>query len=583
MNRKQRRATLKHGSPAGARGAEPGGDQVKTLFSEAVGCERARKFDDAVRIYKRVLLLKPDHAEACNNLGRVLQAQGKQADASSYFARALVLMPQLLKQYAGICTTLVALLPPLGEALRRQAAAWPKRLSEHELFGDAGLAAIAGNPLLQQLLQSIPVQDIALERLLTSLRSLLLTRTTPGQTIPDTVLDFTYALAKQCFINEYVFATTAEENAQLDPLSRAVEAAGKSGAAIEPMQLAILAMYQPLYALGPAQALLDHRWAPAIDGLLTQQVRDPARERELRDSIPRLTPIEDEVSQRVQQQYEENPYPRWVHIAGQVTQIPIDQYLRDQFPTSAFAPLGKTGTLDMLVAGCGTGEIAIASVQKYSGAQALAIDLSLSSLCYAKRSTPAALSACIDYAQADILRLASIGRSFDVIDASGVLHHMADPLEGWRILLSLLRPGGLMHLGFYSEAGRHDVVAARAFIAGRGYGSTPDEIRRCRQELLDTPLASVRRFTDFFTTSECRDLLFHVQEARMTIPAIQTFIEEHRLAFVGFEFEQQAAQHYRSQFAASGWSLTDLDRWHEVETKYPDTFSGMYQFWVQKA
>jgi hypothetical protein len=69
----------------------------------------------------------------------------------------------------------------------------------------------------------------------------------------------------------------------------------------------------------------------------------------------------------------------------------------------------------------------------------------------------------------------------------------------------------------------------------------------------------------------------------MTIPAIQTFIGEHRLGFVGFEFGQQAAQHYRSQFAASGWSLTDLDRWHEVETKYPDTFSGMYQFWVQKA
>src|SRR6478609_9024835 len=72
MNRKQRRATLKHGSPAGARGAESGGDQAKKLFSEAVGCERARKFDDAVRIYKRVLLFKPDHAEACNNLGRVL-------------------------------------------------------------------------------------------------------------------------------------------------------------------------------------------------------------------------------------------------------------------------------------------------------------------------------------------------------------------------------------------------------------------------------------------------------------------------------------------------------------------------------
>ena len=96
MNRKQRRATLKHGSPARAHGAESGGDQVNTLFSEAVGCERARKLDDAVRIYKRVLLLKPDHAEACNNLGRVLQAQGKQADASGSLRCASRTQPRLL-------------------------------------------------------------------------------------------------------------------------------------------------------------------------------------------------------------------------------------------------------------------------------------------------------------------------------------------------------------------------------------------------------------------------------------------------------------------------------------------------------
>ena len=127
-----------------------------------------------MRAYKRVLQLKPDHAEACNNLGRVLLAQGKPTDASAYFARALVLMPQLLKQYAGICATLIALLPPFGEALRKQAGAWPKQLTESELFGDGGLATIADNPLLLQVMQSIPVQDIAFERLLTSLRRLLL-------------------------------------------------------------------------------------------------------------------------------------------------------------------------------------------------------------------------------------------------------------------------------------------------------------------------------------------------------------------------------------------------------------------------
>ena len=253
-------------------------------------------------------------------------------------------------------------------------------------------------------------------------------------------------------------------------LRDAIAEALASGAAIEPMQLAALAMYLPLHALPSAALLLEREWPPAIADLLNQQVRDHMRERELRDLIPRLTAIEDEVSQRVRLQYEENPYPRWVHAAGQVVPVSIDRYLREQFPTGAFTPLNKTTTLDVLIAGCGTGQIAVASAQKYLGARVLAIDLSLGSLCYAKRSTPGDVAPHIEYAQADILRLASLDRNFEVIDSSGVLHHMADPFEGWRILLSLLQPGGLMHLGLYSEAGRRDVWAARNFIAERGFG-----------------------------------------------------------------------------------------------------------------
>jgi 2-polyprenyl-3-methyl-5-hydroxy-6-metoxy-1,4-benzoquinol methylase len=582
MNRKERRATHKHGQPAGSLTADSAGDQIKTLLLDAAACERLRKFDDAVRTYKRVLQLKPDHAEACNNLGRVLLAHGKTKDASAYFARSLALMPQLLKQYAGICATLTALLPLFGEALRKQAGAWPRHLTESELFGDSGLATIADNPLLLQVMQSIPVQDIAFERLLTSLRRLLLNAAQTQETVSEAVLGFACALAQQCFINEYVFATTPGEDARIESLRSALGNALASHTAIEPLPIAALAMYEPLFAQPFVPALLGRKWSPALDSVLTQQIRAPARETALRDSIPRLTAIENEVSRQVQQQYEENPYPRWVHPAGHVTPIAIDQYLRDQCPAGAFTPLGKTEALDILVAGCGTGQIAIASAQKYLGAHVLAVDLSLSSLCYARRNTPASLAEQIEYAQADILELATIGRSFDVIDCSGVLHHMADPLAGWRALLKLLRPGGLVHLGFYSEAGRKDVVAARAFIAERDFGSTPPEIRRCRQELLKTPLASVTRFTDFFSTSECRDLLFHVHEARMTIPAIDTFIGEERLKFLGFEFEPPVLHQLHKHFAASGWSLTDLGRWHEFETRYPDTFSGMYQFWVQK-
>jgi 2-polyprenyl-3-methyl-5-hydroxy-6-metoxy-1,4-benzoquinol methylase len=583
MNRKQRRATLKHSLSSGARRSNSTGDQISQLFFEAAGCERARKFDDAARAYKRVLLLKPNHAEACNNLARVRQTQGKTKEASTFYARALALMPQLLEQYSGICATLIALLPPLSQALQRQAAAWPKRLTEVELLGDAGLAAIAADPLLLYLLQSTPVRDVAFERLLTSLRSSILIDAMAAKKISETVLGLACALARQCFINEYVFATTLEEDAEVERLKRMLNDAIASGTSFDPIQLAVLAMYEPLHMHAFAPTLLDRRWTPAIDNLLTQQVREPGREIELRDSIPQLTRIEDEVSQRVRQQYEENPYPRWVHAAGQIAPMPIDQYLCDQFPASGFTPLKKINALDLLVAGCGTGQVAIALAQKYLGAHILAVDLSLTSLCFAKRSTPAALAASIEYVQADILKLASIGRSFDVVDASGVLHHMTDPLEGWRILLSLVRPGGLMHLGFYSETGRSDVVAAREFIAQRGFGSTPAEIRRCRQEILKTHLASVTRFNDFFSTSECRDLLFHVQENRLTIPAINNFVAQSGLRFLGFEFASGAMARYRGLFARQGWSMTDLDRWHEVEIKYPDTFSGMYQFWVQKA
>ena len=277
-----------------------------------------------------------------------------------------------------------------------------------------------------------------------------------GETFAEDNLAFVCALARQCFINEYVFATTPEEEADAEDLKRALTQAIEAGAPVEPSRIAVVAMYSPLHAVPAAPRLLEMRWNPAIVKLLTQQLREPEIERSLRSSIPRLTPIEDRTSQDVRRQYEESPYPRWVHAAGQVSPMPIDHYLREQFSTSAFLPMRKTEQLDVLVAGCGTGQIAIASAQKYSGARVLGIDLSLNSLCYAKRNTPATLAFRIEYAQADILELGSIDRSFDVIDSCGVLHHMSDPFKGWRILLDLLRPGGLMHIGLYSEAGRGD-------------------------------------------------------------------------------------------------------------------------------
>lgn len=319
--------------------------------------------------------------------------------------------------------------------------------------------------------------------------------------------------------------------------------------------------------------------------LLVQQVREPGEERQLSATIPRLTGVEDQVSRQVQRQYEENPYPRWIRTVPVEEAGNIVEYLRRKFPLAAFVSQGRNGSIDVLVAGCGTGQHSIGSALRVRRARVLAVDLSMGSLCYAKRKTQEMQLNSIEYAQADLLELGSLGRSFDVIESSGVLHHLADPWRGWRVLLSLLRPGGFMKLGFYSELARRDIVRIRNLIAARGYGSTPPEIRRCRQDLMGMDkredFGTTLKSPDFFSTSTCRDLLFHVQEHRLTLDSIEAFLRSNNLQFLGFEIGRDVLHLYRQRFPDDA-AAVKLGNWQVFENENPDVFAGMYTFWIEK-
>ena len=60
--------------------------------------------------------------------------------------------------------------------------------------------------------------------------------------------------------------------------------------------------------------------------------------------------------------------------------------------------------------------------------------------------------------QADILHLHHLGKEFDIIESTGVLHHMDEPMVGWKALVDLLKPGGLMKIGLYSDLARQHIV-----------------------------------------------------------------------------------------------------------------------------
>jgi tetratricopeptide (TPR) repeat protein/SAM-dependent methyltransferase len=614
-----------------------------------------QRFDAAAAIYRQVLALEPNHAEAHCRLGAALSAQGHPRDAVPYIERAISLKPDLAgaheelataylsagnvrsallaaaralelnetpegqalfaqcmilanftndadgrfrklvrralveawavpRELSGVCISLIKLDTRVTEMIARANAAWPGRLPAQELPDSPAMAALADDALLHDLLQCDPVTDIGLERLITNIRYALLrafaAKDSEVAETDERLLDFCCAIARQCFVNQYVFAMTGEEHAQAKHLGDVINQALAGGAPISAFHLAILGAYFPLYSLANAERLLEKSWPRAVKDLIVQQVEEPAEERRIRATLTALTSIEGEVSRAVREQYEENPYPRWIKGGPPVQPAILNR--RSQ-------PLR-----DVLIAGCGTGIFTTEFARKALGARFLAIDLSLASLSYAKRMAQGFGLTNVEFAQADITKLTTLGRTFDFIESSGVLHHIADPWAAWQILVSLLRPGGIMQIGLYSELGRRNVVAARALIAERGYRPVPEDIRRIREVVAGEPdgslLKSISQWSDFFTISECRDLLFHPQEHRTSLPEIKSFLAANGLQFVGFILDALTSDAFVRRFPEIGRlthkarfdAFADLDRWHLFESERPQTFAGMYRFWVHK-
>jgi SAM-dependent methyltransferase len=308
-------------------------------------------------------------------------------------------------------------------------------------------------------------------------------------------------------------------------------------------------------------------------------------ERALRPTIPTLTLVADAVSQAVQAQYEENPYPRWVRTWQHDQPRPLQAVLQSLSPPLALGGWVAPEQPEILIAGCGTGEHAIGTASRFIHGRILAVDLSRASLSYALRKTRERGITTIDYAQADILALGNLDQRFDLIESAGVLHHMADPMAGWRVLAGLLKPGGLMAIALYSEAARQPVVRARARIAQQGWSSSPESMRRFRQTLIqgasEPDLDWLRSTRDFYSLSECRDLLFHIQEHRFTIPGIESALQELGLRFLGFEVPASLWAQFQA-FDPDPAATTSLAAWDRFESHHPEAFKGMYQFWCQK-
>jgi 2-polyprenyl-3-methyl-5-hydroxy-6-metoxy-1,4-benzoquinol methylase len=418
-------------------------------------------------------------------------------------------------------------------------------------------------------LERMVVYNPAFEDFLTGLRHALLhDLTAPTKRFGLPYVRLAAALAQYCFATEYIFALTDDEKQKAIELRARVEA----GMASE-MEIAVAACYTPLYRMANTSELeTKYAASPALGGIVRAQITDYYALIAKRDKIPALTDISPGMSEQVRAQYEEFPYPRWTTI-------------RDLLPYDLFRSVaGKRAKI--LVAGGGTGNEAATIARAVPDADILSIDLSRMSLAYGAVKAGQFGLKNVVFRQADILMLDTNGEKFDIVSSTGVLVCMKDPMQGWRILVNMMKPDGLMRISLYSEAARAAVVKSRQVIAKHDIPGTADGMRAFRTNI-DSYIGKEeadllrRNCADFYHMSMLKDLLFHVQEHRFTIPQIRKALGELGLEFISFVVPMAVMAGYAAAFPedTGGGSL---DNWEEYEKKHPDAFLYMYQFWCKK-
>ncbi|MGH6882785.1 MAG: class I SAM-dependent methyltransferase [Hypericibacter sp.] len=280
---------------------------------------------------------------------------------------------------------------------------------------------------------------------------------------------------------------------------------------------------------------------------------------------------------RVREQYEAYPYPprdpreetKRLIEGSPSHRLEIDHYLfagqRDwQQPFRA------------LVAGGGTGDGLVMLAQQLADAGCPAeihyLDLSHASRNIAEARIRARELQSVTFHAAAIEDLPRLGLgNFDYIDCCGVLHHLADPLAGLRILREALSPTGGIGLMVYGELGRSGVYPMQDLLKMLGE-SDPAEKRIETAKRLLRQLPSTNLFArnpvlgDHMRAGDAgiHDLLLHARDRAYRVPELVALIDAAGLAPTALiePWRYDPASYLADQKLLA--PLNALDRWQRA-------------------
>jgi SAM-dependent methyltransferase len=187
--------------------------------------------------------------------------------------------------------------------------------------------------------------------------------------------------------------------------------------------------------------------------------------------------------------------------------------------------------------------------------------------------------------QADILELGELDMRFDLVAASGVLHFMDEPGKALEVLVGLVKPGGVLKTGIYSKIARRKHVELHRYVSEKGYQLTIEGLHAFRNDVFETgqdsPVTSdLPGHFDFYSTSMCRDLVFHVHEHAYNLIEIKAMLDRADLYLLRMEMSNPANKSSYRQMFPGDPDLRNIENLHQFEMSNQDAFIEMYNLWL---
>src|SRR5215469_18809566 len=172
--------------------------------------------------------------------------------------------------------------------------------------------------------------------------------------------------------------------------------------------------------------------------------------------------------------YESHPYPKPLQNLDRHRELYRDPARRRAWSLLLSPPEKPAANREILVAGCGTSQAAVHALRE-PGARITAIDISETSLRHTRELQHKYGLRNLELHRLAIENVGELGRVFDQIVCTGVLHHLSDPDIDLASLRSVLGPNGAMHLMVYASYGRAGIYMMRDYSRLLGVRATDAE------------------------------------------------------------------------------------------------------------